>query len=72
MTTFDTHKPGDDEAILRTRFVAPPADKLAALAARIPADIAEALALTPYQGRDRGEARRDARGHSIRLVGVDV
>ena len=44
MTTFDTHKPGDDEAILRTRFVAPPADKLAALAARIPADIAEALA----------------------------
>ena len=44
MTTFDTHKPGDDEAILRTRFAAPPADKLAALAARLPADIAEALA----------------------------
>ena len=57
MTTFDTHKPCDDEAILRTRFVAPPADKLAALAARLPADIAEALALTPYQGRDREYGR---------------
>lgn len=44
MSTFDTHKPGDDEAILRTRFAAPPADRLAALAARLPADIAEALA----------------------------
>ena len=60
MSTFDTHKPGDDEAILRTRFIAPPADKLAALAARLPADIAEALALTPYHGRDR-ESGRPAR-----------
>lgn len=60
MSTFDTHKPGDEEAILRTRFIAPPADKLAALAARLPADIAEALALTPYQGRDR-ESGRPAR-----------
>ena len=53
MTVFDTHKPGDEEAILRTRFVAPPADKLAALVARIPADIAEALAVTALVGRDR-------------------
>ena len=36
MTTFDTHKPGDDEAILRTRFIAPPADKLAARFYRLP------------------------------------
>ena len=60
MTPFETHTPGDEDAILRTRFVAPPADKLAALVARLPADIAEALALTPYQGRDR-ESGRPAR-----------
>ena len=56
MTTFDTHKPCDDEAILRTRFVAPPADQPGTVLG-LPADVAEALALTPYQGRDREYGR---------------
>lgn len=61
MTPFETHTPGGEDAILRTRFVAPPADKLAALVARLPADIAEALALTPYQGVDREHGRQARR-----------
>ena len=61
MTPIETHTPGDEDAILRTRFVAPPADKLAALVARLPADIAEALALTPYQGVDREHGRQARR-----------
>ena len=53
MTVFEDHSPGMCNATLDKPIPAPPADRLAALAARLPADIAEALALTPYQGRDR-------------------
>ena len=60
MTVFEDHSPGMGNATLDKPIPAPPADRLAALVSWLPADIAEALALTPYQGRDR-ECGRPAR-----------
>ena len=53
MTVFEDHSPGMGNATLDKPIPAPPADRLAALVSWLPGDIAEALALTPYQGRDR-------------------
>lgn len=60
MTVFEDHSPGMGNATLDKPIPAPPADRLAALVSWLPGDIAEALALTPYQGRDR-ECGRPAR-----------
>ena len=60
MTVFEDHSPGMGNATLDKPIPAPPADRLAALVSWLPGDIAEALALTPYQGRDR-EGGRPAR-----------
>ena len=60
MTVFEDHSPGMGNATLDKPIPAPPADRLAALVSWLPGDIAEALALTPYQGRDR-ESGRPAR-----------
>lgn len=60
MTVFEDHAPGMGNATLDKPIPAPPADRLAALVSWLPGDIAEALALTPYQGRDR-ECGRPAR-----------
>ena len=57
MTVFEDHSPGMGNATLDKPIPAPPADRLAALVSWLPGDIAEALALTPYQGRDREYGR---------------
>ena len=57
MTDFSTDRGRGSGDPLGVLIPPPPQHKLDAFAAKVPADLREALGLTPYRGHDRASGR---------------